>query len=316
MPLFAHGQDSIVLPSDYEPYFQWDAMNDSLQLEYQTLYPIAWAKDSAYIARKNKAFFDSVFAEENIKKQLFFSGFGDSTYSQPSLTDTPPSNAGNVYSKPVPVWIYWLVLVVLIGLIFLKYVNIRLFNLMFLSILFPRYCDEALREHDTPINIYNLMATLICTIIYALFIWFVAKAQLTEQVHNNASVVFLLTFMALAIFYMLRYIAIMISAALLNAEYVYGVLVQVTVSGNMWLAIIILPVLALVSTSFFPYESQSMLITSSIILLSYLVIKQVRVFLQVVGSFPHSIIYLILYLCALEIAPYLAIYKLLINKLG
>ena len=56
-------------------------------------------------------------------------------------------------------------------MIFLKFVNLRLFALMFLSILRPKYCDAALREYDTPINMYNLMATFVSTIIYALFIW-------------------------------------------------------------------------------------------------------------------------------------------------
>ncbi len=316
LPLFAKGQDSIVLPADYKPYFNWDELNDSLMLEYQTLYPKAWVKDSIYRAKQNLAFFDSVFDTTTLKKRLFGFTIDSLEKGAPSLSETPPSNINNIYKKPFPAWIYWVVLLVLVGIIFLKYVNLRLFNLMFLSVLYPKFCDEALKEHDTPINIYNLMATVVCAVIYALFIWFLAKAELTAQIHDNPNVVFVLTFVVLAIFYLIRYLSIMIAAALLDAEYTYGVLLQVTVSGNMWMAIVVLPVLALLNAVFVDDFSSSLLLYGWIILLVYLVAKQVRVFIQVASSFPHSIIYLILYLCALEIAPYLAIFKLLENKLG
>lgn len=314
LPFFAKGQDSIVLPTDYTPLFNWDELNDSLTLEYQTLYPKSWAKDSAFKARENSIFFDSIFDSTALRKRLKPFSIKDKTIQSPSLSETPQN--ARVRNEPFPIWIYWVVLLVLVGVIFLKFVNLRLFTLMFLSIINPKYCDEALREHDTPINMYNLMATVVCAIIYALFIWFIAKAELLEQVHSSPSVVFILTFVALAIFYLVRYLTIMIAAALLDAEYIYGVLLQVTVSGNMWMAMILLPALALINTIFFDDSLQTYVANGWIILLVYLVAKQVRVFIQVASSFPHSIIYLILYLCALEIAPYLAIFKLLVNKLG
>ncbi len=315
MPFFAKGQDSIVLPADYAPYFNWDKLNDSLTIQYQTVYPKAWKKDSTYKARQNKTFFDSVFNAPTLQKQLYPFSIKNKTILSPSLRETPPLNTKRVQS-PFPIWIYWVVLLILAGVIFLKFVNLRLFALMFLSILRPKYCDEALREYDTPINMYNLMATFVSTIIYALFIWFIGKNEWTQQVHSNPSVVFILIFVVLAIFYLLRYLTIMIAAALLDAEYIYAVLLQVTVSGNMWVALVVLPILALLNTIFLDSLPQTYVANGWIILLIYLVVKQVRVFLQVASSFPHSLIYLILYLCALEIAPYLAIFKLLVNKLG
>jgi hypothetical protein len=108
----------------------------------------------------------------------------------------------------------------------------------------------------------------------------------------------------------------MITVAVLDAEYIYGVLVQVTVSGNMWMAAAVLPALVLLNEAFFHFTSPLLPVYVVGALLVYLVAKQVRVFIQVAGSFPHSIVYLILYLCALEIAPYLAIFKVVIKQTG
>lgn len=316
-PCLAQGQDSIVLPKDYTPVFNWEELNDSLVLEYQTLYPKTWQKDSAFVARKNAVFVDSVFYLQKDCTRYSFDYLNDSNFSTPTLSNLPPPNNNNSYVKPVPTWVYWVVLLVLIGLIFLKYANLKLFNLVFLSLLSPNYCNETLREHDTPINLYNLVATLLCVAVYSLFTYFIGKNFFIEQIHENPSVAFLLIFIAIAVFYLLRYLAIMIVAAVLDAEYVYSVLVQITISGNMWMALIILPAIALIHTIFFQgYQLTDFLFYSWIILMLYLVIKQVRVFVQTANNFPHSIVYLILYLCALEIAPYLVIYKLLVNKLG
>lgn len=318
LPLFANGQqDSITLPADYTPVFNWAELNDSLTLEYQMLYPKTWQRDSTYIARKNLIFVDSLFKVRKTIKRFSFDSIRGSNYVSQDLSNTPPSNKKNIYKKPVPVWVYWIVVLLLLGIIFLKYANIRLFNLLFLSLLSPSYCDETLREHDTPINLYNLVATLLCTLVYSLFIFFVAKAELVGHIHNNPSVVFLIIFIAIAIFYMLRYLVIMIAAAVLDAEYVYSVLLQVTIAGNMWIALLVLPAVAVIDTVFFEgYKLQDILFYTWLILMFYIVIKQVRVFIQSAKSFPHSIVYLILYLCALEIAPYMVIYKLLVNKLG
>lgn len=317
LPLFSKGQDSIVLPKDYTPLFNWAELNDSLSLEYQMLYPKTWKRDSTYIARANKIFVDSVFKVRRTIKKFSFDSLRLSNYVSQDLSNSPPPNQNNIYTQPVPAWVYWIVVVLLLGVIFLKYANIKLFNLLFLSLLSPSYCDETLREHDTPINIYNLVATLLCSVVYALFIFFVAKTELVGQIHNNPSVVFIIIFIAIAIFYMLRYLVIMIAAAVLDAEYVYSVLLQVTISGNMWIALLVLPVVAIINTIFFEgYKLHDVVFYVWIILMLYIVFKQVRVFIQSAKSFPHSIVYLILYLCALEIAPYMAIYKLVVNKLG
>lgn len=317
LPLFTKGQDSIVLPKEYTPVFNWAELNDSLTLEYQTLYPKTWLRDSTYIARGNKIYVDSIFKVRQSTKKFSFDSLRGSTYVSQDLSNTPPPNQNNIYTQPVPAWVYWIVVVLLLGVIFLKYANIRLFNLLFLSLLSPNHCDETLREHDTPINIYNLVATLLCAVVYALFIFFVAKTELVGQIHNSPSVVFLIIFIAIAIFYMLRYLVIMIAAAVLDAEYVYSVLLQVTVSGNMWIALLVLPVVAIINTVFFEgYKLHDIVFYAWLVLMLYIVFKQVRVFIQSAKSFPHSIVYLILYLCALEIAPYMAIYKLVVNKLG
>ena len=105
----------------------------------------------------------------------------------------------------------------------------------------------------------------------------------------------------------------MLAAALLEAEYTYGVLVQVTISGNFWLAMAILPVFALINATFIQFNSPMLYFYLAGGLLIYLIIKQIRVIVQVASGFPHSIIYLILYLCALEIAPYLAVFKAIIK---
>lgn len=316
LPFVGQGQDSIVFSADYQPKYDWNNLPDTVLLEYQALYPEQWTKDSLFYTRQNKQFIDSVLNDSVLNRLLYYGNFSDSTIQRASLTDTPLPNTGNVRQRPVPVWLFWVVLVILVGLVFLKFANIRFFNLLFLSFINPKYCDEALREHDTPVNIYNLMATLVCALIYAIFIWFVSKNVDQLQLHSSSWVSFMLLFLALAVFYMVRYISIMLAAAVLEAEYVYGVLVQTTVSGNMWLAILVLPVLTLINAAFVGFSSPFLPLYVSLGLLIYLIMKQVRVFIQVYSSFPHSIVYLILYLCALEIAPYLAVFKIVIEQTG
>lgn len=316
LPLLGQTQDSIVFKPDYTPMVDWNSLPDTVALEYQVLYPERWAKDSLFYTLQNKRFIDSVLNDSVLNHILYYGNFSDTALHKAALSDTPPSNAANIRKRPVPVWLLWIVLVVLVAVVFLKFANIRFFNLLFLSFVNPKYCDEALREHDTPINIYNLMATLVCALVYTVFIWFVSRNFVQLQLSGSSWVSFMLIFLALAVFYMVRYIAIMLAAAVLEAEYTYGVLVQVTVSGNMWMAILILPVLTLINSAFVGYSSPFMPLYVSLGLLIYLIMKQIRVFIQVYNSFPHSIIYLILYLCALEIAPYLAVFKLVIEQTG
>ncbi|MDL5048939.1 DUF4271 domain-containing protein [Oscillatoria amoena NRMC-F 0135] len=314
-PTFSSGQDTLRLPEGYKPYYDWESLPDSLVLEYQALYPERWSKDSLYYVLDNQRFLDSVMGDSMLKDRMFFGRF-DTTVVLQTYSNYPPADAGVLMKKPIPQWIFWIVLLVLLGLVFLKYANLRLFNLLFLSFASPKYCDEALREHDTPVNIYNLAATLICALIYALFIWFTVIKTGWLNIHNNPTVSFLLVFVAISVFYLLRYTFIMFAAAILEAEYTYGVLVQVTVSGNMWLAIILMPLMGLLNAAFIHFNSNSPQLYVAAMLLIFLILKQVRVIIQAAPSFPHSIIYLILYLCALEIAPYLAIFKVVLKQTG
>lgn len=316
LPLLGQAQDSIVFKPDYKPMVDWTTLPDTVALEYQALYPERWAKDSLFYTLQNKRFIDSVLNDSVLNNILYYGHFSDTAVHKAALSDTPLPNASSIRNKPIPSWLFWIVLLVLVAIVFLKFANIRFFNLLFLSFINPKYCDEALREHDTPINIYNLMATLVCALIYTVFIWFVSKSFGLFQLNNSSWVSFMLIFLALAVFYMVRYIAIMLAAAVLEAEYTYGVLIQVTVSGNMWVAIFVLPILTLINSAFVGYSSPFLPLYVSLGLLIYLIMKQIRVFIQVYNSFPHSIIYLILYLCALEIAPYLAVFKLVIEQTG
>jgi Domain of unknown function (DUF4271) len=245
---------------------------------------------------------------------LFFWQFKDTSYKEKSLRDAPLFNTNSLRAPPAPKWVYAIVLLILCSLVFLKYANLRYFSLLFLSILNPKYCDEALREHDTPVNIFNLMATLLCALAYSIVFCFLAKqANLIQELSSGT---FLFIFLAIAMFFLVRFISIMLAAAILETEYTYGVLVQTTVSGNMWLALIVLPVLAFMQSAISIFSISLVPFYLALASLVYLFAKQVRVFVQIAPSFPHSIVYLILYLCALEIAPYLAIFKLILQKTG
>lgn len=305
--------DTSTPKQNYKPYYNWNELPDSLYQQYKAKYPLKWQKDSAYYAYENKKFFDTLLLGDYLKQQLFYPNFKDSVVQLGHLTDNPLPNDAHIIKKPVPLWVFFMVLIVLVGVLFLKYTNFKLFRLLFLSFMQPKSCDEALQEQDTPINIYNLAATLLCTLVFSIIIWFVAVKPGWLFLHNNQLVTFLLIFTAISVFYLVRFLFIMLAAALLEAEYTYGVLVQVTVSGNVWLAMAIFPVFALVNTTFVHFKSPMFTFYLAGGLLIYLIIKQVRVIIQVAGAFPHSIIYLILYLCALEIAPYLAVFKAIIK---
>lgn len=305
--------DTTTPKANYKPYYDWTNLSDSLYTAYKLWYPNKWQKDSTFFANETKKFVDSFLYGSYLKQQLYYPRYIDTVYKGSGLTENPLPNDAQTITKPIPFWIFIMVLLVLVGILFLKYSNYKLFNLLFLSFFSAKSCDEALREQDTQINLYNLAATLICTLVYSIFIWFMAVKPGWLFLHSNQLVTFLLIFTALSVFYLLRFLFIMLVAALLEAENAYGVLVQVTVSGNMWLALGLFPLGVLLSTTFSQFSTPMLPFYLAGGLLIYLIIKQIRVIIQVASGFPHSIIYLILYLCALEIAPYLVVFKAIIK---
>jgi hypothetical protein len=190
-PLFAVAQDSIVLPPGYQPYYNWSELPDTLVIELQENYPERWQKDSLYYAQYNKKFADSLLSDSMLKPLLFYVQMQDTTLLQQTLTNNPPA-ASIPHYKQAPLWVAWAALLVLLGILFLKFSNIRLFNFMFLSFLFPKYCDEALREHDTPVNIYNLMASITCALSYSIFVWLLWVKTGALQIHSSQLVSFLM----------------------------------------------------------------------------------------------------------------------------
>lgn len=313
LPFFANAQDSTLLPADYQPYYQIHELSDSALEAIKLKYPDRWRNDSTWFALQNKLFFDSITNDTFIKRLLPMPDFSDTSLIRMDKTAPLP---GRPLPGHVPTWLYIAALLAVSLVALMKFLNVRQFGTLFKAFFSPRYCDEALREYESPVNMYNLSATLMCMLIYSVFLWYWAVKPGWVQVHSNMFVSFMLVFMALALFYLLRYLFIMLGAAALDAEYTYAVLVQVTVSGNMWVGLIVLPVLTMLNAAFFQFSTPMLPAFVSAGLLIFLIAKQVRVFIQVVKTFPHSIFYLILYLCALEIAPYLVIFKLLLPKTG
>ncbi|HYG15769.1 MAG TPA: hypothetical protein VEC12_08455, partial [Bacteroidia bacterium] len=231
LPFIINAQDSTLLPANYEPYYQIHDLSDSALDAIKLKYPERWKTDSTYFALKSKLFFDSITNDSYIRRLLPMPDFSDTSLIRIDKTAPLPSRP---LAGQVPLWLYVAALLA-IGLVALmKFLNVRQFGIVFKAFFSPRYCDEALREYESPVNMYNLSATLMCMLVYSVFLWYWAVKPGWVLVHNNMFVSFMLVFMALALFYLLRYLFIMLGAAALDAEYTYSVLVQVTVSGNMW----------------------------------------------------------------------------------
>ena len=204
-------------------------------------------------------------------------------------------------------WITIILLIVIALLIFNKVRHPLKFNKLQSLLYSPYYINTYSKSTPLLINVFNIAFIVIFIIIISLLL-FVAFIEYGLAKNTSDVIPFLRILLYVFSFIFIRFILGFLLALLFEKEKEQQYFTFLKLSYLSSFSVLILPLLIInfyIDSTFFT----KLVIIIAALLLLYFFILQIKNNQKLVYS---KMFYFILYLCALEIAPYLVVYKLLI----
>lgn len=211
-------------------------------------------------------------------------------------------------------WKFWLMVLMVILIIAARLTNIKIFD----KLLFAAYqtnniaINTSVRE--SAIIVINLLLYLVFSTAISLFavIYLENKQFIAIELNLHS---FVKIFAYIHVVYIAKYLIIKLVSAIVKLEDMARILIVNTITVNNLTGIIIIPILLIYSYSKGMQIKDISLIAAGIIIISSVVFRLVKNFISAIGLQRYPIIYIIIYLCGLEIIPWFIIFKLLIKHL-
>ncbi len=173
--------------------------------------------------------------------------------------------------------------------------------------------DKYLKIYSREQKFFDKFDALLFTnlVISVLVFCFIALRHTREQYQLSMDDMFKL-WVAIAVFILIKVLAERLIGSLFEIDKLIDQYIFHKISFKNYLGLILVPINALLLFSFTPNAN---LIYGIVILLLILnVVGLISSFKEHQSLIKHNIFYFILYLCALEIAPYVILYKVFIDK--
>jgi hypothetical protein len=190
----------------------------------------------------------------------------------------------------------------------------RKLNQVFLAFVKPVALNQLLREEHAFTNRTSILLLLLSSLILPLFAFQAAgysstSSFLFQYTHSKGLGAYLLFILFVAGAYLLkvlvvRFMAFTLSAKVAGSEYVYTILLFNKVAGLILFPLVLLIAFARQINSHVPLYAGFAILT---ILLIYRTLRLIQIGLSTSGV---SVLYLFLYLCTLEILPFVVLIKL------
>jgi len=203
----------------------------------------------------------------------------------------------------------WITVILMFVLVLIAVLNIfynRRFNKLFSLLYSEKYYTEYLKNKPLLFNPYHLIFFIIININISLLIYFTFKAFFPFEISND--LVFFLQIITIVIFYIiLRYLAGNFIGFIFDISSEQNYISFLKISNLSLISILSFPLLILVNFSDYSYH-RFWLVLSIILILMFMIIRYFTLLKNLKIDF-STLFYLFLYLCALEIAPIIVVYK-------
>ena len=288
-----------MLPSEYYT-------NDSI-IQLRIYKPLTWQADSSKLVQQNLNYYDSLFQDSNIKKLLpkFESSFITDTFNIKYDENLPKEN--EVYQKQdtSPKWLFIFVVILIILVTLLKLYNQELFKYLFNSIYSNRACENAVGETETNGVLYHLYVMLTNSLMFALVIFYISN-ELDFNLINTGPIAQILVWMLIVVtYFFIKNLIYQILSNIFGSDGLFLFFNQINLSANFNIAFVFVPIYYLIFANFLETANIFFQPLTLVIIGILIIFKIIRMAILTRNKFSYSFLYLFLYLCALEIVPWL-----------
>ncbi|MCX6188828.1 MAG: DUF4271 domain-containing protein [Bacteroidetes bacterium] len=255
------------------------------------------------------------FFEDTLRNDSFFS-LHYARYRLPQ-TQLEPLNKGNItplikqtYTRP---WIIIVIAIIAVVLLFIKFSFAKLYKNAILSFLNRSATAEIINDKYSPRGLFVLFANLFFVLVVSL--WISSNfLKLGETIHVQRPNQFVFIVAIILLVYITKFFLHLIAGLIFQStEAVIVFIINISIT-NLWSGISLL--IATLLLLYSPWHGQEWLINVSFgIFLLFIFLRYLRGLIQTMEYFNYNYLYLILYLCTLEIAPWFLIMKYLNNYL-
>lgn len=247
------------------------------------------------------------FKHENISGQKFVSNNKNFERNVPGIKQIKirPQKHYN--------WKFWLLLGILLTLIVARFINYKIFDSI-TGLSFSLKINDSVGDKKTVSFFIFMLLHVIFTSVIALFTVIYAEYRQIISAENGLKF-FYQVFAFIAMVYIIKIVTIKSISSIVGLSNVANQTILNTFAVNNLIGMLLLPVLLIytyspsVQIKFIAFIANIIIITAGIF---FRIIKNAVISLKLNT---YSSIYIIIYICAFEIIPWLIIFKLLINKL-
>ena len=207
----------------------------------------------------------------------------------------------------------WTTLIFLLALILitiLKYSHSERFSKLFSLLYSEKYYTDYVKTNPLLFNNFHFYFIFVIIINISLFIYFIFKAYNLVDTEYG-SLFYLILFLSLFLYISLRYLLGMLMGYIFDVFFDQKYFTFLKISNLSLLSILLFPLLILINYSVGNFHK--FLITFSLVIVLLLFIIRYFAIVKNEKLNFNNLFYLFLYLCALELSPFIVIYKLFVN---
>ena len=245
----------------------------------------------------NDSFLNTAFAQQ---------GFFETTWvpNQQNLGNPIPRN------YPSNTWRYLVLLVLMTCVGLARLVSPGVILTYFRSFLKPKLLSEVLEDQASEISGFSILMSLFTAMMYALpaqWILAISDRAMTDYPFGDYLLITLLLFS----FIVLRFVLSSITGRIFEARYFVSSSIYASVFLNFFAAALAITAFLVILLNQWPFQLEVLGISVLILVLVVASVKILRALTHAASSFSYPWFYLILYLCAFEIAPWIWVFILL-----
>jgi len=298
--------DSIALPMQFFPL-------DTIPLPPMEEAPYRF-NYSAYNNGGRTDIVDSIFNDSIIKLQPMLDRALSMELTDPMGQYKPSRSQIKEINNPSRTWIFVISCIIMLLIIVFRLLNKRRFSEYIFSVFNPRLNSKIIRDQGISLVSLFIQLTFIHIFIAALTLWiFMLHFKTGLKETDSGLYTYLLIVAALIFIYLLKYMLQFIISDMFLIDEVALFHINSVITVNTATSLMLFPVLLVYI--YYPsalVKEYIILIISSLIFIS-IAARMVKIFFQSLESFRYPLVYLFIYICGFEVAPWLFIIKFFIK---
>lgn len=258
----------------------------------------------------------SLYRDSLANDSFFHKQLGQQSFYSPVWISNQ-QNLGNPIPRNYPsnTWRYLVLLVLMTCVGLARLVNPGVILTYFRSFLKPKLLSEVLEDQASEISGFSILMSLFTAMMYALPLqWLLSinDGSMTDYPFGD----YLLLTLLLFSFVVLRFVLSSIMGRIFEARYFASTSIYASVFLNFFTAALSIAAFLVMLLNNWKLDFDSLRFILLLLLLMVTTVKILRTLTHAISSFSYPWFYLILYLCAFEIAPWTWVFILLESNLN